>query len=114
MDTSNIRIAASNLADSISATLQNFETHTIIGRTSAIETDIMVNHRQMLQLISKLYSDMLDLVLESNDLAKVFHIKSKLEHSVNLDDSLSQIEVDYRHILKNKLDSLNANLDPSC
>lgn len=113
MDTSNIRIAASNLADSISASLQNFEIHTI-GRTSAIETDIMVKHSQMLQLISKLYSDMLDLVLESNDLAKVFHIKSKLEHSVNLDDSLSQIEVDYRHILKNKLASLNANLDPSC
>jgi hypothetical protein len=55
MDTSNIRIATSNLADSMVNTIQNFESQTI--------TDTMSRHSQVLQVISKLYSDILDLVL---------------------------------------------------
>lgn len=108
MDTSTIRIATSNLADSLVNTMQNFEVQTI-GRTSEIETDIMSRHSQILQIVSQLYSDMLDLVLESNDLAKVFHIKSKLEA---MDNGMiqSQAEIDYKCILRSKLDSLNTNL----
>lgn len=112
MDTSNIRIATSNLADSIVSTIQSFESQTI-GKTSGIETDIMVRHSQILQIISQLYSDILDLVLESNDLAKVFHIKAKLEAMDN-GMTQSQAELDYKSILQIKLDSLNTNLDPSC
>lgn len=112
MDTSTIRIATSNLADSLVNTMQDFEAQTI-RRTSGIETDIMLRHSQVLQVISQLYSDMLDLVLESNDLAKVFHIKCKLEAMDN-DMTQSQAEIDYMCILRSKLDSLNTNLDPSC
>lgn len=112
MDTSNIRVATSNLADSLVNTMQNFEAQTI-GITSGIEIDIMSRHSQILQVISQLYSDMLDLVLESNDLAKVFHIKAKLEAMDN-GMAQSQAEIDYRFILQSKLNSLNTNLDPYC
>ena len=112
MNTSNTRIATSNLADSLVNTMQNFEAQTI-GKTSEIETDIMPRHSQILQVVSQLYSDMLDLVLESNDLAKVFHIKAKLEAMDN-GMTQSQAEVDYMYILRSKLDSVNTNLDPSC
>lgn len=112
MDTSNIRIATTNLADSISTTIQNFEAQTMV-RTATIETDTLIKHSQMLQIIAQLYSDILDLVLESNDLAKVFHIKAKLEAMDN-GMTQSQAEIDYKSILQSKLDSLNTNLDSSC
>ena len=113
MDTSNIKIATSNLADSIVTSMQNFEAQTI-RRTLGIETDIMSRHSQILQVVSQLYSDMLDLVLESNDLAKVFYIKSKLEQFNNLPLTNSEVEGYYIGILQSKLNSLDTNLDPSC
>lgn len=113
MDTSNIRIATSNLADSIATSMQNFEAQTI-GRTSGIETDIMLRHSQVLQVISQLYSDMIDLVYQDKDLAKVFYIKSKLEQFNNLPLTNSEVEGYYIGILQSKLNSLNTNLDPSC
>lgn len=106
MDTSNIRIATSNLADSI--------TSTMLGKTSEIETDIMVRHSQVLQVMSQLYSDIIDLVYQDKDLAKVFYIKSKLEKFNNLPLTNSEVEGYYIGILQSKLNSLNTNLDQSC
>lgn len=113
MDTSYIRIATSNLVDSIISTMQNFESQTI-GRTSGIETDIMGRHGQVLQVMSQLYSDIIDLVYQDKDLAKVFYIKSKLEQFNSLPLTNSEAEGYYIGILQSKLNSLNTNLDPSC
>lgn len=112
MDTSNIRIATSNLADSISTTVQNFESH-VYGSVAIMESNITTQQYEFVKLLSKLYSDILDLVLESNDLAKIFYIKSKLE-SIEHNKTQSQADIDYMSILQIKLDSLNTNLDPTC
>lgn len=112
MDASNIRNSTINLADSITTAILNLESQTI-GRVLGIETDITINYSQTLQVMSKLYSDILDLVLESNDLAKIFYIKAKLEAMAS-DTAQSQEDIAYRTILQTKLDSLNTNLDPSC
>ena len=113
MDISTIGIDLSNLADSLINTIQDLEAQTI-RRTSGIETDIMLRHSQVLQVISQLYSDMIDLVYQDKDLAKVFYIKSKLEQFNNLPLTNSEVEGYYIGILQSKLNSLNTNLDPSC
>jgi len=112
MDTSNLRIATTNLADSIPSTMRNFESR-VYGSTAIMESTIESQHYEVVKLLSKLYSDIMDLVLESNDLAKIFHIKAKLE-SIDYSKSISQADIDYMSILQVKLNSLNTNLDPTC